>query len=144
MTAVTLLHARRGYRKRRRLTPLGVALLGAMLFVPNLLLEYATACEMPGTALGFVGVFLGGAGLLLCLASIAFFHSGTSCPMDATPQACIRRRYCLKATTPGETCRERLLNTRDGLRAVQEEPGVCRSARAVDLCGSSPVSRPHT
>jgi hypothetical protein len=39
-----------------------------------------------------------------------------------------------------ETCPERRLNTGDGLRAAQEEPGVCRSARAVGNSGSLPAS----
>jgi hypothetical protein len=40
-----------------------------------------------------------------------------------------------------ETCPERRLNTGGGLRAAQEAPGVCRSARAAENCGSLPASK---
>jgi hypothetical protein len=43
VTTVALLYARWEYRKRGKLTVLGLVLLCAMLFVPNLILEYATA-----------------------------------------------------------------------------------------------------
>ena len=76
VATVALLYARWEYRKRGRLTVLGLALLCAMLFVPNLILEYATTYKMPNTLLDFVGVFVGVAGLALCLISIAFFRSG--------------------------------------------------------------------
>lgn len=76
VTTVALLNARWEYLKRGRLTLVGMALLCAMLFMPNLVLEYATTDEMPGTVLEFVGVLVGGAGLVLCLVSIAFFRSG--------------------------------------------------------------------
>jgi len=75
VTSVALLYARWEYRKRGKLTVLGLALLCAMLFVPNLILEYATAYEMPSTLLDFVGVLVGGVGIALCLISIAVFHS---------------------------------------------------------------------
>lgn len=77
VAAVALLYARWEYRKRGRLTILGLALLCAMLFVPNLILEYATRYEMPSTLLDFVGLLVGGAGLLLCLISMTFFRSMT-------------------------------------------------------------------
>lgn len=77
VAAVALLYARWEYRKRGRLTILGLALLCAMLFVPNLILEYATRYEMPSTLLDFVGLLVGGAGLLLCLISMTFFGSMT-------------------------------------------------------------------
>lgn len=76
VATVALLYARWEYLKRGRLTLLGLALLCAMLVMPNLVLEYATTYEMPGAVLDFVGVVVGGAGLLLCLVSIAFFRSG--------------------------------------------------------------------
>lgn len=46
-----------------------------MLFVPNLILEYATTYEMSSTLLDFVGVLVGGVGIALCLISIVFFRS---------------------------------------------------------------------
>ena len=46
-----------------------------MLFVPNLILEYATTYELPTTVLDYVGVVIGGFGLALCLISIVFFRS---------------------------------------------------------------------
>jgi protein-S-isoprenylcysteine O-methyltransferase Ste14 len=75
VTAVALLYARWEYRKRGRLTVVGVFLLCAMLFVPNLILEYSTTYEMPETPLEFFGVFVGVVGLVLCLFSITTFHS---------------------------------------------------------------------
>ena len=75
VTAVALLYARWEYRQRGRLTVLGLALVSAMLFVPKLMLEYATAYEMPGTLLDYLGVLIGAAGLALCLVSMTVFHS---------------------------------------------------------------------
>lgn len=75
VTALALLVARREYRQRGRLTILGLALVCAMLFVPNLMLEYATTYEMPVTLLDYLGVLIGAAGLVLCLVSITAFRS---------------------------------------------------------------------
>jgi protein-S-isoprenylcysteine O-methyltransferase Ste14 len=75
VTSLALLYARWEYRKRGKLTLLGLALLCAMLFVPNLILEYATTYEMPSTLLDFVGVVVGGVGIALCLISITVFRS---------------------------------------------------------------------
>ena len=75
MTTVALLYARWEYRKRGKLTVLGLVLLCVMLFVPNLILEYATTYELPRTLLDFVGVLVGGIGIALCLISIAAFRS---------------------------------------------------------------------
>ena len=75
VTTVALLYARWEYRKRGKLTVLGLALVCAMLFVPNLILEYATTYEMPSTLLDFVGVLVGGVGIALCLISITAFRS---------------------------------------------------------------------
>ena len=75
VTTVALLYARWEYRKRGKLTILGLVLLCAMLFVPNLALEFATTYEMPSTLLDFVGVLIGVTGLALCLISIIFFRS---------------------------------------------------------------------
>jgi protein-S-isoprenylcysteine O-methyltransferase Ste14 len=46
-----------------------------MLFLPNLILEYATTYEMPSTILDYVGVVIGGFGLALCLISVTVFRS---------------------------------------------------------------------
>ena len=75
VTAVAILHARWEYRKRGKLTLLGSLLLCAMLFVPNLVLEYATTYEMPSTPLDYIGVFVGVVGIVLCLISITLFQS---------------------------------------------------------------------
>lgn len=75
VSAVALLYARWEYRKRSKLSALGLTLLCAMLFVPNLVLEYATTCQMPNTVLDYVGVVVGGAGLVLCLVSMIAFRS---------------------------------------------------------------------
>lgn len=75
VTIVALLYARWEYRKRGRLTLLGLALLCVMLFVPNLILEYATIYEIPSTIMDFVGVIIGIVGIALCLVSITFFRS---------------------------------------------------------------------
>jgi len=75
VTAVAILYARREYRRRGRLTLLGLLLLCIMLFLPNLMLDYATTYEMPGTALDYIGVFVGVAGIALCLVSLTRFRS---------------------------------------------------------------------
>ena len=75
VTAVALLYVRWEYRKLGKLTVKGLMLLCAMLFVPNLMLEYATNYELPSTLLDFIGVLVGGVGLALCLISIVFFRS---------------------------------------------------------------------
>lgn len=75
VTAVALIYARWEYRKYGKLTLFGLLLLCAMLFVPNLVLEYATTYEMPSTPLDYFGVFVGIVGLGLCLISIIYFRS---------------------------------------------------------------------
>jgi protein-S-isoprenylcysteine O-methyltransferase Ste14 len=75
VSAAALLYARREYRKRGRLTALGLLLLCLMLLVPNLVLEYATRYELPSTALDYLGVVVGVAGLALCLIGIFNFDS---------------------------------------------------------------------
>jgi protein-S-isoprenylcysteine O-methyltransferase Ste14 len=52
-----------------------MGLLCLMLFVPNLVLEYATTYEMPSTLLDLVGVLVGGAGIALCLIAVIAFRS---------------------------------------------------------------------
>jgi protein-S-isoprenylcysteine O-methyltransferase Ste14 len=75
VAAVALLHARWEYRKRGKLTLLGLLLICGMLFVPNLLLEYATEYEMPNTAMDYLGLFVGVVGIALVLFGIAVFRS---------------------------------------------------------------------
>ena len=75
VTAVALLYARWEYCKRGKLTLLGLLLLCAMFFVPNLILEYATKYAMPSTLLDYIGVFVGVVGIVLCLISITLFRS---------------------------------------------------------------------
>ena len=75
VTTLALLYARWEYKKRGRLSVFGLVLVCAMLFVPNLILEYATTYEMPSTLLDYLGVLIGTAGLLLCLVSMTVFHS---------------------------------------------------------------------
>ncbi len=58
VTAVALLYARWEYRRRGQLSLLGLFLLCAMIFVPNLMLDYATSYRLPGTPLGYLGVAL--------------------------------------------------------------------------------------
>jgi protein-S-isoprenylcysteine O-methyltransferase Ste14 len=75
VTATALVFARWEYRKRGKLSLFGLALLCAMLFVPNLVLEYATTYEMPSTLLDYIGVVVGGFGIILCLISVSIFRS---------------------------------------------------------------------
>ena len=51
VSTVALLNARWEYRRNGKLTFIGVFLLCAMLFVPNLALKYATSYELPETVL---------------------------------------------------------------------------------------------
>lgn len=75
VAAAALLYARWEYRRRGKLTLPGVLLLCLMLFVPNLLLEYATRYQMPSTLLDYFGLLLALAGLALCLAGVRHFRS---------------------------------------------------------------------
>ena len=75
VTMIALIYARWEYLKLGKLTLMGLVLLSAMLFVPNLILEYATTYEMPSTLVDYFGLFVGVVGLVLCLISITFFHS---------------------------------------------------------------------
>ncbi len=75
VTMAALLYTRWEYRKRGKLTLIGLTLLSAMLFVPNLILYYATNLSMPVTLLDFVGLLIGGVGIALCLISIRAFRS---------------------------------------------------------------------
>ena len=75
MSVVALLFARHEYHQRGRLSLLGLFLLCAMLFLPNLVLEYATQYAMPVSLLDYFGVLVGLVGLVLCLVSIIRFRS---------------------------------------------------------------------
>lgn len=75
VSALALIYARWEYRKHGKLTPWGLLLLCLMFFMPNLVLEYATRYEMPGTWLDYVGIFVGLVGLTLCLISMYSFRS---------------------------------------------------------------------
>lgn len=70
-----LLVARWEYRRRGRLTWLGLGLLCAMLLVPNLVVEYATRYTMPATLLDYTGVLIALLGLVLCVLGMAAFRS---------------------------------------------------------------------
>ena len=76
-SAMALLYARWEYRRRGRLGLLGLGLLCAMLFLPNLILDYATTYQWPSTLMDYAGVFIGVAGLALCLVSMIRFRSIT-------------------------------------------------------------------
>lgn len=75
VTAIALIYARWEYRKRGELTLLGLALICAMLFVPNLVLHYAMTYTMPDTPLDYIGVGVGIVGLALCLHGMGAFRS---------------------------------------------------------------------
>jgi len=75
VSAAALLYARWEYRRRGKLTFFGLLLLCAMLFVPNLALDYATRYELPNTALDYFGVVICIVGILILLISIAQFRS---------------------------------------------------------------------
>ena len=75
VSAIALLYARRAYRRRGRLTVPALLLLCVMLFLPNLLLDYATRFQFPTTPLQYAGAAIGIAGLAICLAGIWRFRS---------------------------------------------------------------------
>ena len=77
VTAIALLYARWEYRRFGKLTLLGVLLLCAMIFVPNLILHYATTYSMPSTWLDYVGVLIGAVGLGLLSVAVFAFRSMT-------------------------------------------------------------------
>lgn len=74
-SALALLYARWEYRKRGRLTPVGLFLLCAMIFMPNLVLEFATSYEIPGSLIDFIGIFISISGILICLFGMIQFSS---------------------------------------------------------------------
>ena len=75
VTAWALWKAQRDYRKHGKLTALGLASLFLMLFVPNLLLEYATVYRMPTTPLAIIGAAVCVFGLAVCVVSVVLFRS---------------------------------------------------------------------
>lgn len=75
VSVIALLYARWEYRKLGKLTIVGLLLLCLMLFLPNLLIHYATRFGMPVTPLDYFGVLVALAGLILCLVGIIHFRS---------------------------------------------------------------------
>ena len=75
VSVVALLYARWEYRKRGRLTLVGLFVLCGMLLMQNLVLEYATSYEIPSTLVDYIGVFVAVVGIILCLAGIILFRS---------------------------------------------------------------------
>lgn len=75
VAVIALLVARMQYRKYGKLTPLGLVLLCLMLFVPNLVFEYATRYEMPGTLLDYAGVVIALLGLVVMVLGVKEFKS---------------------------------------------------------------------
>ena len=75
VSVFALFYARWEYRKRGRLTLVGLFLLCGMLFLQNLVLEYATSYEIPSTMVDYIGLFVAVAGIILCLAGIIPFRS---------------------------------------------------------------------
>jgi protein-S-isoprenylcysteine O-methyltransferase Ste14 len=75
VSVIALVYARWEYRQRGKLSLIGLLLLCAMLFVPNLMLHYVFSYDMPDNPLDYVGVVVGTVGTVLCLVSIIFFRS---------------------------------------------------------------------
>lgn len=74
-SAISLIYVRWEYRKRQKLSLIGLGLLCLMLFVPNLVIHYAAIYELPATILDYVGIITGFAGIALCISSIRAFHN---------------------------------------------------------------------
>ncbi len=77
VSAVALVYARWEYRRRGRLTVVGLALLCTMLLVPNLVLDFATSYAVPTTMMDYVGIVVGVGGLALCLVAMIRFRAIT-------------------------------------------------------------------
>ena len=75
VSMVALLNARWEYRRCGKLTFVGVFLLCAMLFIPNLALDYATSYALPETLLDYLGVVIAVVGLAICVVSMTHFRS---------------------------------------------------------------------
>ena len=93
-SAVALLYARWEYRTRGRLSLLGLFLLSAMLFMPNLALEYATAYELPSTYLDYIGILVALFGIIVCLISIIHFRSISKVLCIDTGKLTLSGPYC--------------------------------------------------
>ena len=74
-STIALLYARWEYARRGKLSLLGLLLLCAMLFIPNLMLHYVFDYKLPTTALDYLGVLTGLTGLVLCLWGLFNFQS---------------------------------------------------------------------
>lgn len=74
-SAIALLYARWEYARLGKLSVLGLLLLCAMLFMPNLMLHYVFDYKLPSTALDYFGALLVLVGLGLCLWGIFNFQS---------------------------------------------------------------------
>jgi protein-S-isoprenylcysteine O-methyltransferase Ste14 len=75
LTIIGLLYARWEYRKRGKLGLLGLLLLCAMIFMPNLMLHYSIDYGLSGTMLDYLGIVLVVAGLAMMLTGILHFRS---------------------------------------------------------------------
>jgi len=75
VSAIALLYARWEYRKRDKLSLLGLLLLCLMLFMPNLVFHYAVSFQIPDSWISYAGASISLAGLALCLVAIVFFGS---------------------------------------------------------------------
>ena len=75
VAAVALFNARLEYEKHGKLTVFGLLLVCLMLFVPNVLIDYATSYSTPDSTVEYAGVALAVAGLALCLTGIFAFRS---------------------------------------------------------------------
>ena len=75
VSTLALLNARREYRQHGKLTIFGLGLVCGMLFVPNLVLHYATSYPALQTPLEFAGVAIAAIGAGLCLSGMITFRS---------------------------------------------------------------------
>ena len=74
-SAIALFYARWEYARRGKLSLLGLLLLCAMLFMPNLMLHYVFDYKLPSTTLDYFGACVAMAGFALCLFGIFHFKS---------------------------------------------------------------------
>ena len=75
VAAVALGYARWEYRRRGKLSIIGMLLLCAMLLMPNLMLHYAASYEWPTAPLDYLGVFIAAVGIVICAAGFGAFRS---------------------------------------------------------------------
>ena len=90
VSAIALLYARREYRRGGKLSLTGLLLLCAMLFVPNLVLEYATRYAMPETILDYIGE----SGTLEIVAGLVFVVAGSPLVSLDAFECASRRQAC--------------------------------------------------